>query len=226
MPHPRSNQHGGAGSHRVRDAVQFDRGSGFALQDHIDLRMFPVIVLACVLLDVGQVNRSRKFIPISKRPPSHAAGARYRRQCVQIDDGWYFRTAIQCYGSSALSQLISVGCSGAVGQWGRNRWAGGPTVAMPPAGSAGSKQRQSSLCGGVVRAQAMDLHPPRDGLQAFPPWTARRCQLAGCRLQNAVYPDPTENATRTNDRLISGSKMSRIYPAVKLFQATENRLEH
>lgn len=60
-------------------AVELHRRVGFALQNHVNLRMLSVKVLASVFYNLGQMNGARKLIAVRKCPTGKAARASHRR---------------------------------------------------------------------------------------------------------------------------------------------------
>ncbi len=60
-------------------SVELHRSVGFALQNHVNLRMLAVKVLSSVFNNLGQMNGAWKLIAIRKRPTCQAARAGHRR---------------------------------------------------------------------------------------------------------------------------------------------------
>lgn len=79
------------------NSVKLDGGIGFAIEHHVDLGLFLMVMLAGVLADLRQVNSAGKLIAVGEGSTGDAAGAGDPGQAVQIDDlGWSSHVAKSC----------------------------------------------------------------------------------------------------------------------------------
>ncbi len=102
-----------------RAAIEFNDGVVIALEHDVNLGVFAVVMLFGVTSDLGQVDSAGKLIAVREGSTGSSAGARDRRQGIQINDlgsdihsiaklvgGWLLHTARAEIG--CLPQFIPV----------------------------------------------------------------------------------------------------------------------
>jgi len=87
MPCTRGDQNRGLRLDAMGLAIEFNRGTVAALEDHVDLRVGPVVVLSGITADLRQVHGARKLVALRKCSPSDPAWAGDRGKGCQVDDG-------------------------------------------------------------------------------------------------------------------------------------------